>query len=85
MLRILTVACMEHEDTAVKLREGFSRPLLESVRARLLAEGVAEPVAGSAADAIVGAVVYPIQSEGRDYRRQRAEATTRLIVAGLPR
>ena len=41
------------------------------------------PTATSAADAIVGAVVYPILSEGRAYRRKRAEATTRLIIAGL--
>src|ERR1043165_7836474 len=32
MLRILTVACMEHEDTAIRLRAGFSAPLLDSVR-----------------------------------------------------
>ena len=32
MLRILTVACMEHEDTAVRLRAGFSAPLLDSVQ-----------------------------------------------------
>ena len=45
MLRILTVACMEHEDTAIRLRAGFSAPLLESVRARLLADGVDETTA----------------------------------------
>ena len=83
MLRILTVACMEHEDTAIRLRAGFSSPLLESVRERLLADGVDESTATSAADAIVGAVVYPIQSEGRAYGRKRAESTTRLIIAGL--
>ena len=83
MLRILTVACMEHEDTAVRLRAGFSAPLLDSVRTRLLAEGIDDPTAASAADAIVGAVVYPILSEGRAYRRKRAESTTRLIIAGL--
>jgi len=83
MLRILTVACMEHEDTAIRLRAGFSAPLLESVRERLLADGVDEGTAASAADAIVGAVVYPIQSDGRAYRRSRAESTTRLILAGL--
>ena len=37
MLRTLTVACMEHEDTAVRLRAGFSAPLHDSVRTRLLA------------------------------------------------
>jgi AcrR family transcriptional regulator len=83
MLRILTVACMEHEDTAVRLRAGFSAPLLDSVRDRLLAAGMDADAAGSAADAIVGAVVYPILSEGRAYKRKRAETTTRLIVAGL--
>jgi AcrR family transcriptional regulator len=83
MLRILTVACMEHVDTAIRLRAGFSSPLLESVRARLLAYGVDESTATSAADAIVGAVVYPILSEGRAYGRKRAESTTRLIIAGL--
>jgi AcrR family transcriptional regulator len=83
MLRILTVACMEHEDTAIRLRAGFSAPLLESVRARLLADGLDETTARSAADAIVGAVVYPILSEGRAYGRKRADATTRLIIAGL--
>ncbi len=43
---------------------------------------VVEPTAPWA-DAIVGAVVYPILSEGRAYKRKRAETTTRLIVAGL--
>ncbi len=42
MLRILTVACMEHEDTAVRLRAGFSVPLHDSVRTRLLAQGIDE-------------------------------------------
>ena len=83
MLRILTVACMEHEDTAIRLRAGFSAPLLETVRLRLLSAGVDEDTAISAADAIVGAVVYPILSEGRTYGRKRAETTTRLIIAGL--
>jgi AcrR family transcriptional regulator len=83
MLRILTVACMEHEETALGLRAGFSAPLLESVRARLLAGGVDEATAASAADAIIGAVVYPILSERRAYGRKRAESTTRLIIAGL--
>jgi AcrR family transcriptional regulator len=39
MLRTLTVACMEHEETAVKLRAGFSLPLHDSVRTWLLADG----------------------------------------------
>lgn len=83
MLRILTVASMEHEDTAVKLRAGFNEPLIATVRTRLLAEGIDDAAATSAADAIVGAVVYPILSEGRAYRRKRAELTTRLIVASV--
>lgn len=83
MLRILTVACMEHEDTAVKLRAGFSAPLHDRVRARLLADGIDEATAESAADAIVGGVVYPILSGAQAYSRRRAERTTRLIVAAL--
>lgn len=83
MLRTLTVACMEHEDTAVKLRAGFSAPLHDSVRARLRADGINEATADSAADAIVGGVVYPILSGAQPYSRRRAERTTRLIVEAL--
>jgi AcrR family transcriptional regulator len=83
MLRILTVACMEHEDTAVRLRARFSAPLHDSVRIRLLAHGVDEAAAESAADAIVGGVVYPILSGAQRYSRRRAEQTTRLVVAAL--
>jgi AcrR family transcriptional regulator len=83
MLRILTVACMEHEDTAIRLRAGFSAPLHDSVRTRLLADGVDETTAESAADAIVGGVVYPILSGAQRYSRRRAEQTTRLVVAAL--
>jgi AcrR family transcriptional regulator len=83
MLRTLTVACMEHEDTAVRLRAGFSAPLHDSVRARLLAHGINEATAESAADAIVGGVVYPILSGAQPYSRRRAERTTRLIVEAL--
>ena len=85
MLRTLTVACMEHEDTAVKLRAGFSAPLHDSVRVRLLADGVDQVSADSAADAIVGGVVYPILSGAQSYSRRRAERTTRLIVDALTR
>lgn len=85
MLRTLTVACMEHEDTAVKLRAGFSAPLHDSVRARLMADGIGEAAAESAADAIVGGVVYPILSGAQAYSRRRAERTTRLIVTALRR
>ncbi|MGO9152468.1 TetR/AcrR family transcriptional regulator [Mycobacterium sp.] len=85
MLRILTVAGMEHEDTGAKLRAGFSKPLHDSVRTRLLAEGIDGTTAESAADAIVGGVVYPILSDGQRYSRRRAELTTRLIVEALSR
>ena len=85
MLRILTVAGMEHEDTKAKLRAGFSKPLHDSVRTRLLAEGIDDATAESAADAIVGGVVYPILSDAQRYSRRRAELTTRLIVEGLSR
>lgn len=83
MLRILTAAGMEHEDTAVKLRAGFSTPLHDSVRTRLLADDIDEATAESAADAIVGGVVYPILSDAQRYSPRRAEHTTRLIVASL--
>ena len=85
MLRTLTAAGMEHKDTAVKLRAGFSIPLHDSVRSRLLAEGIDEATAESAADAIVGGVVYPILSGAQRYSRRRAELTTRIIVAALTR
>lgn len=84
MLRILTAASLEHEDTAARLRAGFSRPLVDSVRNRLLAEHVQAELAAAAADALLGGVVYPILSEGQNYSRQRAEAMVRIIVAGLP-
>jgi AcrR family transcriptional regulator len=83
MLRTLTVACMEHEETAAKLRAGFSLPLHDSVRTRLLADGIDEVTAESAADAIVGGVVYPILSDAQSYSRRRAETTTRIIVEAL--
>lgn len=85
MLRILTAAGMEHEDTAAKLRAGFSEPLHDSVRTRILADGVEESTAESAADAIVGGVVYPILSDPQRYSRRRAELTTRIIVDSLTR
>jgi AcrR family transcriptional regulator len=83
MLRTLIVAGMGHEETAVKLRAGFSSQLHESVRARLLADGIDEITAESAADAIVGGVVYPILSDPQRYSRRRAERTTRIIVEAL--
>jgi len=69
--------------TAVKLRAGFSAPLHDRVRARLLADGIDAATAESAADAIVGGVVYPILSGAQPYSRRRAERTTRLIVDAL--
>ncbi|MEB3980741.1 TetR/AcrR family transcriptional regulator [Mycobacterium sp. 663a-19] len=85
MLRTLTAAGMEHEETAVKLRAGFSSPLHESVRSRLVADDIDEVTADSAADAIVGGVVYPILSGAQRYSRRRAELTTRIIVDALTR
>ncbi|WP_193045218.1 TetR/AcrR family transcriptional regulator [Mycolicibacterium baixiangningiae] len=83
MLRILTVASLEHEDTAARLRAGFGDPLHLSVRDRLLAAGVDELNAESAAEAVVGGVVYAIQREGCSYSRERAQRTARLIVESL--
>lgn len=83
MLRILTAASLEHEDTAERLRAGFSRPLVESARNRLLADHIDADLASAAADALLGGVVYPILSEGRNYSRQRAEDMARLIVTSL--
>lgn len=83
MLRILTVASLEHDATAARLRAGFGDPLHVSVRDRILASGVDEPTAESAAEAIVGGVVYAIQREGCSYTRERAQRTARLIAEPL--
>ena len=83
MLRILTTAGMEHPDTADRLRAGFSTPLHDTVRGRLLTEGFDQTAARDAADAIVGGVVYAIQSEGRSFPRQRAESISRTVIGGL--
>lgn len=83
MLRTLTAASLEHEDTAARLRAGFTLPLVDSVRARLQADGVDADAASAAADALLGGVVYPVLSEGREYSRERAEAMARIIVASL--
>jgi AcrR family transcriptional regulator len=84
MLRILTAAAMEHEDTAARLRASFSMPLHNAVRQRLLkVDAIDDATAQAVADAIVGAVVYPILCEGRSYTRRRAELTTRMIVGNL--
>ncbi|CAA0118558.1 Uncharacterised protein [Mycolicibacterium vanbaalenii] len=82
MLRILTTAGMEHPDTAARLRAGFSTPLHETVRHRLLSEGFVPATARDAADAIVGGVVYAILSEGRSFAHDRAESITRTVLAG---
>jgi hypothetical protein len=83
MLRILMAASLAHEDAAARLRIGFSMPLQEAVKSRLVAEGVGEPTAQAAADAIVGGVVYPILYEGRAYSRGRAELTARTVIKSL--
>jgi AcrR family transcriptional regulator len=83
MLRILTAASLEHDDVAARLRTGFSTPLQDSVKSRLLAEHVDEPTAQAATDAILGGIVYSIQREGRSYSPRRAELTTRMVVNSL--
>lgn len=83
MLRILTVASLEHADTAARLRDGFGLPLHRSVQERFAAAGVAADAAESVADALVGGVVYAIQREGRNYSRERARRTARMIVASI--
>ena len=83
MLRILTVAGMEHDDTAARLQAGFSAPLHDSVQARLLAERIDGATAQIAADAIVGGIVYAILKEGRTFQRFRAESITRTVIDGI--
>ena len=83
MLRILTTAGMEHPDTAARLNAGFSTPLHDSVRGRLLAHGCDEDTARDCADAIVGGIVYAVLTEGRAFPRRRAESITRTVLGGL--
>jgi AcrR family transcriptional regulator len=83
MLRILVAASLAHEDAAARLRIGFSAPLQETLKARLVAEGVGEPTAQAVADAIVGGIVYPILHEGQAYSRCRAELTARTVIKSL--
>ena len=83
MLRILVAASLAHEDAAARLRIGFSAPLQETLKARLVGEGVGEPTAQAVADAIVGGIVYPILHEGRAYSRCRAELTARTVIKSL--
>ncbi|MDY6998759.1 MAG: helix-turn-helix domain-containing protein [Actinomycetota bacterium] len=83
MLRILTIAGVEHPDTQARLQAGFTTPLRRTVCNRLLAAGVDDDTARDAADAIVGGVVYAILSEGRTFARHRAESITRTVLAGV--
>jgi AcrR family transcriptional regulator len=82
MLRILTVAGIEHPETSARLRDGFSTPLHDAVRERLVTSGISATTARDATDAIVGGVVYAIQNEGRSFSRERAESLTRTVLAG---
>ena len=83
MLRILTVAGMEHPDTAARLRAGFSLPLHDTVRNRLANAGFNETATRNGADAIVGGIVYAILSEGRSFDTHRAESITRTVLRGI--
>lgn len=83
MLRTLTVAGLEHEDTRQRMYDAFSVPLHGSVRSRLSAGGLDEATARAAADAIVGGIVYAILNEGRSFRRSRAETITRTVLNGV--
>ena len=82
MLRILTVAGMEHEDVKERMQAGFSAPLHEGVKARLSADGLDDATSQAAADAIVGGIVYAIITEGGSFRRSRAESITQTVIAG---
>jgi AcrR family transcriptional regulator len=83
MLRILTVAGLEHEDIRARMYDAFSVPLHDSVNARLSADGHDGGTASAAADAIVGGIVYAILNEGRGFRRDRAETITRTVITGV--
>lgn len=83
MLRILTVAGLEHEDTRDRMYDAFSVPLHDSVKRRLSAGGLDDSTAQAAADAIVGGIVYAILNEGRSFRRSRAETITRAVINGV--
>ena len=82
MLRILTVAGIEHPDTAARLHAGFSTPLHDGVRARILPECPDGDAAHAAADALLGGIVYAILKEGRSFRRARAAAITQTVLRG---
>ncbi|WP_370499747.1 TetR/AcrR family transcriptional regulator [Mycolicibacterium sp. jd] len=83
MLRALTTAGVEHQDTAARLHAGFNQPIHDAVRGRLTAEGLTAESARDATDAIVGGIVYAILSEGRSFDPHRAESITRTVIAGI--
>ncbi|AMO60624.1 TetR family transcriptional regulator [Mycolicibacterium phlei] len=85
MLRVLTVAGLEHEDTKARMYEAFSVPLHRGVAVRLTEAGLDESTAGAAADAIVGGIVHAILNEGRRFRPERAETITTTVLRGLIR
>ncbi|OBG89986.1 TetR family transcriptional regulator [Mycobacterium sp. E136] len=85
MLRILTVAGIEHDDVKARMQAGFSVPLHEGVKARFTADGLDDATSHAAADAIVGGIVHAILTEGRSFSRSRAEAITRTVIAGACR
>lgn len=83
MLRFLTVAGIEHPETAQRLRAGFTIPLHDAVRDRLRGAGFGESSVADATDAIVGGIVGAVLSEGRAFSTDRAESITRMVLAGL--
>ena len=83
MLRILTIAGVEHPDTQARLQAGFNTPLRDTVTARLIAAGWTGEAARDASDAIVGGVVYAILSEGRSFQTGRAESIARTVLSGV--
>lgn len=83
MLRILTIAGLEHDDIRTRMYDAFSVPLHAGVQERLSSGGLDDPTARAAADAIVGGIVYAILNEGRDFRRSRAETITRAVIYGI--
>ena len=83
MLRVLTVAGLEHDEIKARMYDAFSVPLHDSVKARLSADGLDDDTTSAAADAIVGGIVYAILNEGRAFRRGRAETITRTVLSGV--
>ncbi|MCG7597900.1 TetR/AcrR family transcriptional regulator [Mycobacterium sp. PSTR-4-N] len=83
MLRFLTVAGIEHPETAQRLRAGFTIPLHDAVRDRLCGAGFGESSVADATDAIVGGIVHAVLTQGRAFPTDRAESLTRMVLAGL--